>query len=1028
MRLYVCRNSGPDKEKLTDMKGFVLYFLRNKAVTWLLLALVIGGGTLAYFKMGKLEDAPFTIKQAVVTTAYPGASAREVAEQVSDVLEESIQELDELYYLKTENRDGFSKITVYVKKEIRADAMQQLWDKLRRKVSDAGSKLPEGAGEPVVNDDFGDVLGVFYALRGENRTSRELEEVAEDLKKRLLKIDHLAKVEICGLQVPAIDIWAEPSLMAAKGIDAEMVAAAIARQNKIVDAGSLENRSSRLRIEAQGSFNSIGEIRDLRLVSGTGENVRLGDVAYVCEGYRSPLTEMMYVDGIPSVGLAMSTAPGGDVVEMAQRVKEVVGEFSETLPEGMDAVCIYDQGKESAEANDGFVVNLLVSVATVIGILLFFVGLRNGILVGSGLVFSILATLLYMWATGIPLQRMSLAAIIIAMGMLVDNAIVVFDSAQMNMCKGMRKRTALLEAVSSTAMPLLAATAIAVLTFWPLYLSPDVTGELLYSLVIVIGVSLFSSWVFALVQTPFFIQEFMPRPRFGSAQGDPYRGKAYDSFRKILGWIVRRKVFVVVLAVVVLIVTSCCFGFVPKLFLPQLDKQYFTVDLRTEEGTRIEHTRDQALLVEEYVRSLEDVRHVSLFVGKTPPRYYLANAAYGPQPTFAHLVVEARNPECSRQLQARLQECLPDLFPDVFVRVNKFELNTVPEALIEARFCGPDPEVLDSLVGQALTVMRSNPKTVNAHCEWGNRAMKIDIGYDPVKAGKIGLEKGRIMASSKSLVDGYAVGVFREKDRKVPVVLRTCGWNGTDLSRFGDSPIWNGEFSSPLRQVVSEIGYSWEWPLMKTYDRQWSMAAMCDVASGCTMAEVHGEIRKEIESIPLPEGYAFFWDSQYKTQKESMSALVKYFPLSFLLLFFILVALFGNFRQPFVVVAMLPLSLSGVVAGLLLTGFSFGFFCIAGWLGLLGMIVKNVIVLMDEANVLRRAGWTAYDALVQAAVSRSRPVLMAASTTVLGMVPLLFDVVFGSMAATIVFGLTFATLSTLLVCPALYALVYRIKK
>ena len=1005
----------------------VKYFLSKKPVTILLLVLVLAGGLLAYVKMGKLEDAPFTIKQALVLTPYPGASPSEVQSQVTDVLEESIQALGELYYLKTENRAGLSKITVYVKKETRADEMQQLWDKLRRKVSDVQSKLPEGAGPSVVNDDFGDVLGVFYGLTGSGHSYRELEDEAKLIKNEILKVKDVAKVEIYGTQTPTIDISVSPSVMARSGITMADIARAFEAQNKVVDAGGIDVGSNRLRIESTGNFYSLDDIRNLTIVSRTGEHFRLADITRIEESYQTPASNLMRINGQPAVGIAISTVPTGNVVDMAAAVKESLQQMSGSMPEGFELVTLYDQGYESAVANQGFILNLIISVLTVVAILLFFIGFKNGLLIGSGLVFSIFATLIVMLCTDIALQRMSLAAIIIAMGMLVDNAIVVSDSALVNMQRGMRKRVAIMRACSSTALPLLAATVIAILTFLPIYFSPHITGELLSSLVIVIGVSLMFSWVFALTQTPFFIQEFVRRPRPEELKSALFDGKYYNMFRRSLHWVIKHRYATIACMVLLLVLSAWSFKFIPKVFVPALDKQYFTVDVWLPEGSNIDETGKLAEEMAEYIRTHGEAEMVSTFIGRTPPRYYLSNVAFGPQSNYTQLLVKCHTSEESRRLNAALQDSIRLKFPGPLIKVNKFELSPLTEAVIEARFLGPDPAVLDSLVGQAIEIMRRNPKVADARNEWGNMALMLRPVYDPVKAGELGITKAQMMQSVKSISDGVPVGIYRDNEKKVPVLLKSEGYDITDAASLGNFSVWNGERSAPLSQVTERIETTWEFPQMRTYNRQLSMDAMCGVKPGHTMAEVHGEIRSEIEAMPLPPGYTFFWDSQYKDQGEAMEAIAKYFPLAFLMLIVILVALFGNFRQPIIILCILPLSLIGVAVGMLLTGFDFGFFPIAGWLGLLGMIIKNVIVLIDEINIQRREGVPAYTAVIESTVSRTRPVLMAATTTILGMVPLLFDIAFGGMAATIIFGLTFATLLTLFVTPALYILFYRIK-
>lgn len=1008
------------------MKRIAVYFLENRTLSWFLLVLILAGGIYSYVNMGKLEDAPFTIKQAVVTTSYPGASPIEVQQQVTEVLEEAIQSLGELYYLKTDNRQGLSKITVYVKKEIRADEMQQLWDKLRRKVLDARSKLPAGAADPVVNDDFGDVLGVFYSLQGDGYSYREMEDWAQLLKKEMLKLKDVAKVELFGIQNRSIEISVNPATMAQRGVTIGDITNAFDKYNRVVDAGALETSSNRLRVEATGAFSTIEELQNMIIVSGSGEYFRLGDIATVEESYVKPARNMMTVDNKPAVGIAISTVPDGNVVEMAELVAGRLEELKEQLPDGLVVKPIYDQGKESAVANEGFVWNLIISVLTVVAVLLFFIGFKNGILIGSGLVFSIFGTLIYMYGTGIALQRMSLAAIIIAMGMLVDNAIVVYDSALVNMSRGMKKSDAILAAVSDTAMPLLAATLIAVLTFMPVYLSPHITGEILSTLFIVIAVSLLLSWVLSITQNVFFIQEFVGQPAKAVPAGELYKGKLYDRFRKVLDFAIQKKYAVVGAMVVLLGLSLWGFRYVPSVFMPQLNKQYFTVDMWLPEGSRIEETQRCMAQLVDSLEQFDEVVQVSSYIGQTAPRFYLANASYGPQPNYASCLVKVETPEKSRALQEQLETTVDRYVPGALVRVNRFELNTVPQALIEARFCGDDPMVLDSLTNVALEIMRKNPKAKNVRNEWGNMTMMVNVDFDAVNAGKINISKADIMNAVKSVNDGVPVGIYRDVEKKVPVLLRTELDNQTDIDRLADLAVWNGGNTAPLGQVTKNIGIGWEFPLVRTYDRRLSMAAQCDVQPGCTMAEVHKEIREEIESIKLPEGYTFFWDSQYKDQKEAMAALTKYFPLAILFLALILIALFHNFRQPLIIFLILPLSLIGMVVGLLLTGFDFGFFCMAGWLGLLGMIIKNVIVLLDEVNIQRRAGVDSYRAVIEATVSRARPVLMAAITTIFGMIPLLFDVVFSGMAATIVFGLTFATLLTLVVIPSLYAIFYKI--
>ncbi|MEG2370796.1 MAG: efflux RND transporter permease subunit, partial [Alistipes sp.] len=509
---------------------------------------------------------------------------------------------------------------------------------------------------------------------------------------------------------------------------------------------------------------------------------------------------------------------------------------------------------------DGFILNLIISVITVVAILLFFIGFKNGLLVGSGLIFSIFATLILMLTYGIALQRMSLAAIIIAMGMLVDNAIVVSDSVLVNMQRGMRKRVAIMRACSSTSLPLLAATVIAILTFLPIYFSPHITGELLSSLVIVIGVSLMFSWVFALTQTPFFMQEFVRRPRPEELRKTLFSGRIFDRFRASLRFVIHHKFAVVSTLIGVMILSAWSFRFIPQVFVPSLDKQYFTIDMWLPEGTRIEKTDAMASDIADYINTYEQTQMVSSYIGRTPPRYYLSNVAFGPQPNYAQLLVKCNSSKQSRQLHALLQDSLRLKYPEPLLKVNKFELSPLTEAVIEARFLGPDAAVLDSLTTAAIEIMRQNPKVANARNEWGNRALIIRPVYDPVRAGALGITKAEMMQSVKSLSDGLPVGFYRDNEKQVPVLLKSNAQQVTDINGLGNFAVWNGVKSAPLSQLTERIETTWEYPQIRTYNRQLSMAAMCGVKEGYTMSEVHTEIRKQIEQMELPAGYTFFWD------------------------------------------------------------------------------------------------------------------------------------------------------------------------
>ena len=1006
----------------------IKYFLQKRSVTLLLLLLIFFGGLFAYAKMGKLEDAPFTIKQALVLTPYSGASPSEVQSQVTDVLEEAIQSLGELYYLKTENRAGLSKITVYVKKEIRADEMQQLWDKLRRKVGDVQSKLPAGAGPSVVNDDFGDVLGVFYGLTGEGHTYRELEEQAKQIKNELLKTKDVAKIEIYGVQTPTIDIHISPSIMARSGITPADIARAFEAQNKVVDAGGIEAGLNRIRIESTGNFYSLDDIRNLTIVSRTGEHFRLSDVAEIKESYQTPPANLMRIDGKPAVGIAISTIPTGNVVNMAELIKEQTDHFTNTLPEGFSLTCIYDQGYESAVANQGFIINLIVSVLTVVAILLFFIGFKNGLLIGSGLIFSIFATLIVMFANGIALQRMSLAAIIIAMGMLVDNAIVVTDNAQIAIARGVNRRKALIDGATGPQWGLLGATFIAICSFLPLYLAPSSVAEIVKPLFVVLAISLGLSWILALTQTTVFGNFILKAKANGDAK-DPYDKPFYHKFASILRTLIRRKVLTLGSMVALFIISLVIMGTMPQNFFPSLDKPYFRADVFYPDGYSINDVVKEMKSVEEHLVQQPEVKKVSITFGSTPLRYYLASTSVGPKPNFANVLVELTDSKYTKEYEENFDGYMKANYPNAITRTSLFKLSPAVDAAIEIGFIGPNTDTLVALTNQALEIMHRNPDLINIRNSWGNKIPVWKPVYSPERAQPLGVSRQGMAQSIQIGTTGMTLGEYRQGDQVLPILLKD---NTVDSFRINDLrtlPVFGtGNETTSLEQVVSDFDFQYRFSNVKDYNRQMVMMAQCDPRRGVNAIAAFNQVWSQVQKeIKVPEGYTMKYFGEQESQVESNEALAKNLPLTFFLMFVTLLFLFKTYRKPTVILLMLPLIFIGIVLGLLLLGKSFDFFSILGLLGLIGMNIKNAIVLVEQIDLEAKMGKKPLDAVVSATTSRIVPVAMASGTTILGMLPLLFDAMFGGMAATIMGGLLVASILTLFVLPVAYCAIQRIK-
>ncbi|MBB6460232.1 efflux RND transporter permease subunit [Flammeovirga kamogawensis] len=1003
------------------------FTIENKPFSWFILLLIILGGVIANSKIGKLEDAPFTIKQAVVLTSYPGASAEEVEQQITDKLEEAIQSMDGLDYLDSDSRPGVSRILVVLKKTIPADDIPQMWDLLRRKVGDIQSSLPTNANPSIVNDDFADVLGLFYGIYGEGYTYRELNDYADDIKKELLKVDNVAKVSLFGKAQESIDIKLSYTAMNQLGVSLEDIMITLNQQNNLVNAGFINTNKQRIRVKVGGDFTDIKELNSFLVNTKNGNQIKLSEIATIEEGYVTPYTTKMKIQGQSAVGFAISASAGANVVEVSADIRAKLSKIKTDLPAGLHIKNIYDQGKESQDANDGFIFNLVASVVTVVVILLFFIGLKNGILVGSGLVFSILATIIVMWSFGINMERVSLAALIIAMGMLVDNSIVVIESILMKMKQGIPKRQAIMEAANASSWPLLGATIIAILTFLPIRISPDATGEYLSSLFSVLAISLSLSWVFALTQSALVCDVFLKDEPNKENTSDLYQGKFYDKFRSLLGLSIRYKYISLGIFLTIFSVSFFTAKYMSIVFMPELEKNLFKINAFTPEGTRIDYTEQAADEVYNWLKNQEEVKEVTVTIGMTPPRYFLASSSYGPQSNVMHFIIKCDDFDNVEKVFNRLEEQKRDLFPELFVRPELYSVMSPLDGKVEVRFMGNDIQVLDSLNHAAMDIMRSSPKARHVHSSWFNMSPIWNAEYSSNKVARAGVTRADIANSFKIVSDGLIVGTYRDENELMPIMLKTDEGSTADIIKVENMSVLSKSKTVPLPQLVNNLSVDYEYQLLQTYNRHRAISALCDPVQGVTTGELQKDIVDKIEAMDLPEGYTLMWDAEKKNQKEAVDAIVTFFPLAFLLIIAILIALFGNYKQPLIVMVLLPFSLIGVVFGLVGLNRAFDFMSFIGWIGLLGMVIKNVIVLLDEVNIQRAEGLSHFNAIISATVSRTRPVLMAAITTMFGMIPLIPDSVFGAMAVTIIFGLGFATFLTLLAVPVFYALFYNIK-
>jgi multidrug efflux pump subunit AcrB len=1001
--------------------------IKKKVVVVFACAIMTVGGILAYFQMGKLEDPEFTIKNALVVTRYPGAGPKQVEEEVTDVIEVAVQQLSDLDHVRSISRAGLSIVYVDIKESCKARRLPQVWDELRRKVNDAQSMLPPGAGPSMVKDDFGDVYGVLLAVTGDGYSYRELKDYVDDLRRELLMVRDVARVEIWGEQVECVYVDISRSKLAELGIPPTIVLGTLHQQNLVVDAGSANADRERMRMAVSGEFDSVEAIGDL-VVRGypSDKMIYLKDIATIGRGYLEPTFKMMRFDGKPALALAVSTVSGGNVITMGEGVKERLNQLMAEVPVGVEINTVAFQSDIVQESVNDFMINLIEAIIIVIVVLLIAMGLQSGVLIGVGLLLTILASFMVMKAVDIDLHRISLGALIIALGMLVDNAIVVTEGILVKLQRGMDRLEAASKTVSETAWPLLGATLVAVLAFLPVYIAKNNTGEFCKSLFEVVGISLLVSWILAMTATPLLCHMYMNISK--EKQGrDPYEGRIYQSYKRLLIRALHHRVLTMTVITGLLVLAVIGFGFVDQMFFPKSKRPQLMIDYWLTEGARIESVSADLKKVEDFLRKDERVVNVSSFIGEGPPRFYLPLEPEINYASYGQLIVNVTDPKCLDSLLAEVEKYLKENFPYSEPLVRKFPMGPVKKFKIEARFRGPDDRVLHELSEQAKAIMAVDGMAKDIRDNWRQPVKKIVPDFSQPRARQAAVSREDVAMTLKRSYDGLPVGIYREKNNLLPIIVRPTEDERKRLEDLETLQVWdrNGTHRVPLGQVVSGVKTEWEEPIVRRRDRQRCITAQCEPRDD-NAPDLLKRIRPKIEAMTLSPGYSLEWGGEYEDSSESQKYIFAGVPLTAMFMAVIIVALFNGFRQPIIIGLVLPLSLIGITAGLLLTHQPFGFMALLGALSLAGMLIKNAVVLIDQIDVEIREGKDRYLAVIDSAVSRIRPVMMASLTTLLGMTPLLMDEFWRAMAVAIIFGLSFGTILTLIVVPVLYTLFFRI--
>lgn len=1011
--------------------------LDKRAVSYFVMFLLIFGGAGAYLSLGQLEDPEFTVKTAAITVVYPGASAEQVELEVVDLIETQLQEMVELKNVYSMARPGLAIIKVDIQNQYWSDQIPQVWDAMRSKIRDIEDQLPPGAHKPGIGDDFGFVFGFLIGISADGYGYAELDEYTKAVRKELQVVKNVARVDTWGQQPRRVYLEISETQLSQLGISGANIMASLEQQNLVVDAGYTELQSQRFRMTVTGEFDSPDDIGNLAIsgISGVGsdEIIRLRDIATVIAGYQDPPSTLMRMNGLPAIGLAAAPVSGVNVVTVGRALDERLLEIQAKLPIGIELERISWQSEQISQSINDFMISLAQAVGIVLAILAVTMGLRVGVIIGlSGLVMAILGTMMVMSVVGIDLHRVSLGAMIIAMGMMVDNAIVVVDGFVVRLKQGMEREKAAVEAASLPSIPLLGATVVACMAFYPIFASSYDTGEYAGSLFTVVAISLLISWLLSQTITPLMCVMFLPDPDV-EAGDDPYDKPLFRAFGGVLDFCMGNSRLFMLVLIGVLGVSIWGFGKVERMYFPDSARSQVMIDLWLEEGSRIKQTAADVAILEQELKSYEEVELVASFIGAGPPRFYLPVNPESSYTSYAQLIVNTRTLEDVEVVMARFDDYLNRNKTDALVRVRKYAVGAFDDWKFEARFAGPanaDPAVLRELAEQGMAILRQSDYAKEVRSDWRTTSRELELQYNENRASFAGVDRTDVGRATRRAVDGVSVGLYREGDEQIPILLRSSeqarSTAAMDLERLQlASP--NSTETLPLAQVVDGSRFVWRDNIIWRWDRKRAITVQSSVRNG-TAPVLMADVRADFEAIPLPPGYTLEWGGEFDSQLQSTEALLPGFTPAGVIILFIIILLFNAFRPALIIVLVIPFVVIGITFGLLVTKTAFGFIALLGAMSLVGMMIKNAVVLLDEVNLNLERGLAQYEAVRQAAIARLSPVVNAAATTVFGVVPLLTDGFWVGLAVTIMFGLAFGTLLTMVVVPVLYSIFYRVKR
>ncbi|MBM4836577.1 multidrug efflux RND transporter permease subunit VmeV [Vibrio parahaemolyticus] len=1010
------------------------YSIKNKVISWLFIVILAIGGVTSFLELGRLEDPAFTIKDAMIVATYPGATSKEVEEELTYPLEKEIRKLPYIDRITSTSSNGMSQIMVSMKMDYGPDELPQIWDEMRRKINDLQPTLPQGVQSLQIIDDFGDVYGVMLMLTGDDYDYVELKRYADHLRREIELVDGVGKVDIAGDQQEMLFVEISLDRLASLNLDMNVVSGLLNQQNNVVSAGEVMVNGESLVIRPSGTLNTVQALENL-IIHGrdTGNLIRLKDVATITRGIQEKPGNMILFNGKKAINIGISFASGVNVVEVGERLNAELSSLESIKPAGLDMSYFYNQAQEVDDSVKAFVISLAEAVAIVIIVLLFTMGLRSGVIIGVVLLLTVFGTFILMNYNNIELHRISLGALIIALGMLVDNAIVVVEGILVGLKKGRTKVQAAVDIVKQTQWPLLGATVIAITAFAPIGLSQDATGEFMGSLFWVLCFSLFLSWVTAITLTP-FLADLLLKEEEKDTNGedeDPYKGWLFVVFGALLKFSLRFRWMTVAAMVALLVGAVIAFGNVKQQFFPPSNTPMFYVDMWMPEGTDIRQNIKQAEKVESYIRQQDDIDFVSVSIGQGLQRFALTYQPEKSYEAYAQFQVRTTDRDNMFKLLHKLDDNLAKTFDEPTFQFKLMEFGPSPASKIEARITGPDPKVLRELAVQVEDILHTDPGARNIRHDWRERTKELVPVFNESKARRLGISKEDLSSTLQMAFGGSTFGVLRDGTHTLPIMMRLPEAERVDFESLQNVKIWSPSLQTyiPVDQIIDGVELDWSEPLIQRRDRKRTLTVLADhdVLSDDTAASLFARVQPKVMALHIPEGYEITWGGEYESSKDAQEGLFGSLPMGYLLMFIITILLFNSIKKPLVIWFTVPLSIIGVAFGLLTTNMPFSFTAFLGLLSLSGMILKNGIVLLDQINLELESGKDPYLAIVDSAISRVRPVSMAALTTILGMIPLVFDAFFGSMAITIMAGLGFATVLTLIVVPVMFAILFRIK-